>query len=340
MILTKNVDVKLGGRNREHFEKLGYEFVNGKIINVPIEHLTKRSHADIHVKCDICEKEKHVRYTNYIDNISNKGFYCCSIKCSRIKFKMTCNDIYGVDNVFQSEEIKSKSKKTLMKKFNVEFSQQSKEVRLKSEATKLNKYNNKKYNNPEKNKETCLEKYGVYCVLNLVSYENKKIALDNYYKSHPEQLERLKNWMSSDEFKNKSKETIRKKYNVDHVMHIDSVVNKNHFSGKLLKWYNDDVYYRGTYEKNFLDKYYEKFKIINPKSVKYIFKDKEKRYYPDFYISDLNLLIEIKSSYTFYKDFERNINKHYYSKQLGYNHIFIIDKDYDNFERMIKLSAA
>jgi len=101
--------------------------------------------------CKNCNKE--TEYINF-----KRGYQKC---CSRIceykirnesiknirklhkdkilrKTKQTCLIIYGVENVFQSNEIKEKCKQT-----------------------KKEKYGNENYTNLEKNKQTCLIKYGV-----------------------------------------------------------------------------------------------------------------------------------------------------------------------------------
>lgn len=69
---------------------------------------------------------------------------------------------------------------------------------------------------------------------------------------------------------------------------------------------------------------------INP--IKYKLNENEHYYHPDFYLPDYNLIIEIKSSYTYNYDLNKNLSKKEYSIKNGYNFIFIIDKDYSEFE--------
>jgi len=73
-------------------------------------------------------------------------------------------------------------------------------------------------------------------------------------------------------------------------------------------------------------------------TIKYEFNNKEKVYYPDFYYQPLNLIIEIKSSYTFYKDLDKNLIKQKQCLDKGYNFIFIIDKKYDEFEKLLNFT--
>lgn len=99
-------------------------------------------------------------------------------------YKKTCKEKYGVDNVFQSEDVKDKikqtsltrygvqtpgmsvqarekQKQTMIQKYGVEYFSQNELLREKGNKTKLEKYGDKNYNNREKSKQTCLEKYGV-----------------------------------------------------------------------------------------------------------------------------------------------------------------------------------
>ena len=90
--------------------------------------------------------------TQHCINIFDKTFrqlyqingYCkeCSMNIKTNKFKVTCLEKYGVENSFQSQEVKDKIKKTCLEKYGVENSFQSQEV-------------------IDKIKKTCLKNYGV-----------------------------------------------------------------------------------------------------------------------------------------------------------------------------------
>ena len=101
---------------------------------------------------------------------------------NREKYKQTCLEKYGVENPFQSEEIKEKSKKTNLEKLGVEYPMQRKDIQQKSietkaseygsledyyshvstkmKETKLERYGNENFVNSKKCKETKLERYG------------------------------------------------------------------------------------------------------------------------------------------------------------------------------------
>jgi transposase-like protein len=75
----------------------------------------------------------------------------------------------------------------------------------------------------------------------------------------------------------------------------------------------------------------------SPKRVKYLQDNKIRYYYPDFYIPQYNLIVEIKSKYIAKLQTENNLNN---KKQgvlnAGYNYCLIIDNDFSNFINLIK----
>lgn len=103
-------------------------------------------------QCMICQK--FIDYTYY----SKKDTKTCSYKC-------TMQLIYGVDNIFQLEQIKEKSKQTLLEKYGVENISKNNDIKLKKEETCF-KHNGVKYASKskiirDKTKKTNLERYGV-----------------------------------------------------------------------------------------------------------------------------------------------------------------------------------
>jgi hypothetical protein len=64
-------------------------------------------------------------------------------------------------------------------------------------------------------------------------------------------------------------------------------------------------------------------KIDMPK-IMYVFEDKEKRYYPDFYIKSENLIVEVKCTYTYEVEKDKNDIKFSSTKDLGYKHRLMI----------------
>jgi len=135
--------------------------------------------------------------------------------------------------------------------------------------------------------------------------------------------------------KKEYKKKMLKLYGVGNPSQHKDIHLKQH-SGYILKHYNG-LYYRGSYEKDFIDHCIEKnIKIENfIGTIDYIFENKNKKYFPDFFIKDLNLVIEIKSSWTFEVELEKNLQKEKSTKNSGFNFLFIINKDYEIFNEMV-----
>jgi very-short-patch-repair endonuclease len=104
-----------------------------------------------------------------------------------------------------------------------------------------------------------------------------------------------------------------------------------------LKQFKDtNIHYQGSYELDFLEHYYDKLNIKRSKSIKYKINESNHIYFPDFYIPELNLIIEIKNSYLAKRDKLKLSAKKYAVLKKGFNFIMIIDKDYSSFETILK----
>jgi hypothetical protein len=120
--------------------------------------------------------------------------------------------------------------------------------------------------------------------------------------------------------------------------------NLEYFNYWLLKTYkiktyrNTKLFYQGSYELDFLENFESKIHIKNGLSFDYFSKNKNHKYFSDFYLPEFNLIIEIKSSFTFYSNKSINLLKEQKVLNSGYNFIFIIDKDYSDFSKIIGLN--
>ena len=166
MMISKETTVKIGTLNYKHYEKLGYKFKNGDIILVKVEDLTKGSHAIIEYGCDYCNKSIFMPYKRYLKGIININKYSCSDKnCSNKKIQEVCNVKYNVNNPFQLESVKIKSKETIWKKYGKEHPMYSKEIKLKIKSTCIQKYGVDNYTKTQeylnKCKKTSIDKYGI-----------------------------------------------------------------------------------------------------------------------------------------------------------------------------------
>lgn len=375
MILQEKIKIKVNPKNLKYYQRLGYNINSCVEIEIPIEHLQIGSSKKIKIKCDVCDNIKYLTYKTYNINIKKTGIYCCCEKCANIKRKKTNLEKYGNENIVCTEHFKNKSKETKKEKYNDEnytnrekfintcidkyncinvfqseiIKNKSKETKKekyddeyfinkeKTKKTKKEKYNDEYYNNHKKYKQTCRERYGVENTFLLLTKDEKINNIKEWFKNNPDEIEKRRIWMSSENFKNKSKQTCIKKYGVDHPMHINNIVLKNHISGYWLKKFrNTELYYRGTYEKDFLDRYYDVINIEQGKNFYYYYNNKKRMYFSDFYIKEIDLIIEIKSSYTYTKFLDINNEKQKEVIKQGHNFIFIIDKDYSFFNTLIK----
>ena len=137
--------------------------------------------------------------------------------------------------------------------------------------------------------------------------------------------------------------TLNERYGVSHVMHYPPFVKKAMESSYRTSSYTfpsgAKVLYQG-YENYCLDELLrigiaemqivsqfdrENFTATVP-VIEYIFEG-ERKYYPDFYIPHLNLIIEVKSEYTFTYSLDKNFAKRIACLEQGYNFEFWVYND-------------
>lgn len=119
MILTREIAIKINESNYQYYDDLGYEVYIGENIIIPIELLSKGSHYKIKCRCDKCEFEKDVIFKNYIKYNNSWGEYYCR-KCSETKRKKSLQKKYGVDYPIQNKSIIEKMKSTIIEKYGVD----------------------------------------------------------------------------------------------------------------------------------------------------------------------------------------------------------------------------
>ena len=307
------------------------------IVHIKKEHIFKE-YYDLHIKkenegnCEICGETTnfHIRYKNAYDKTCSKK---CKSELNILKRKKTWQNNYGVDHPHKNMNIILKKKKTC-----------------------LEKYGDENFINIEKQKETNLEKYGVeytsqfnktkekikksckkvYKENNIID-KRKKTMLKKYGVEHSSNMEdfeekrrktRIKNF-NNPTFNNQSKikNTCNKKYGCNSPMQNEEIFIKNQKSGCQAKPFKN-LYYRGSFELDFLEKYYDKFNIQQGLTFDYEFEGTKRKYFSDFYLPDFNLIVEIKSSYYYKKNYKIMLEKEKASINEGFNYLIIIDKDY------------
>ena len=358
MILSKYVEVLINSHNIYHYSKNGYKnALCGEKIIVPISFFKSKSKIKIQVKCDVCGKEKEIEYYNYTNNIGNTGIYCCSQKCSRGKAMATCIKKYGVENVSQNYDIKTKKIETTFSNYGVNHPLQNKEIKQKAIESSIKKYNCEyPFQNEDikkKIKNTNLEKYGVenFSQTKEFGQNYKKTSIEKYGTENPSQNKNIKEKCKktnmakygveyptqSKNVRDKVKKTTLKNYGVEYNMQNETVFTNSQKAAFKLKLHEQTgLYYRGIYEKHFLDFCFENnIPIKKGKTIKYLFDGVTKTYFSDFYLEEKNLIIEIKSDYTYKKDLLKNNTKQSACLEQKYNFVFIIDKKYDEFLNFI-----
>jgi hypothetical protein len=221
----------------------------------------------------------------------------CTKKNSLYKIKQTNISKYGVENTFQSEEIKNKIKQTNLTKYGVENTFQSEEIKNKIKQTNLIKYGVEySFQSEEiknKIKQTNLGRYGVENVM-----FNKDILEKHFKNSY-----KLKDYKlpSGKTIKIQGYEYIA----LDELLKIyeenDIIVGNLNMMPEL--WWNDS------------------------KNIKH-------RYYVDIFIPKENKMIEVKSNWTYLQDDKKEkIEKiPLEAKKLGYKYEYWIYDEKKNKE--------
>jgi hypothetical protein len=258
----------------------------------------EKKHIELYGK----PKCKNPDCDNTVNFYRGKPRIYCSRACepsrwNQEKVKKTVKEKYGVENVFQLNEIKEKSKKTLQKKYGVDHSTQSKKIR---ERIKLNN----------------LKKYGVEYpqMLPEIKQKQKETLLKNYGVSHFSKTKQFRELAS----KNMCE------------------YNKNIHNNHTVKYYkNTYLHYQSQYEYNFLQ-YCEKHGLLqnieNSPTFKYNNKSLGNWHLPDF-LFDKKYIIEIKSTYWLKRQggWDRLNAKKKSVEGLGYKYILILDNNMKNF---------
>jgi len=177
----------------------------------------------------------------------------------------------------------------------------------------------------EKEKQTNLKLYGVEYYSQ--DKEKRKITQKKIENTKKKRYGN-KNYNNSE----KNKQTCLKRYGVEHTHQNIKIFEKSQKTRFLRKQYKDtDLWYQGSYELDFLEKYYDKIKIQRAPSIKYKHERKNKVYHPDFFIPSKNLIVECKNLYL-YERYKKIINNQKGAViNKNYNYIIIINKNYNKF---------
>jgi hypothetical protein len=302
----------------------------------------------IHFKCN-CGKDHSKRFNDIADRT---GAFCkeCSNKHKQEKRKETCLEKYGVEHSTQSKKVYNKIHSTMKERYGVEHALQSTKICEEMKEHNMEKYGVEHHMHLEAVKdkvaETCLEKYGSKSSLG--NKDVRKIGIktikEKYGVEHiihskeiKDKMEKtclerygVKNVFESEEFQEKAKKTNLEKYGVSNPMQSEIIQEK---SQKCSHTYKDYKTPSGIirkvqgFEPFALDKLFKEMKFTEediltdrkdiPK-IKYKIDGKISYYFPDIYIKSLNKIIEVKSTWTYERNKEKNIEKSKACSEAGY----------------------
>ena len=207
---------------------------------------------------------------------------------TRAKTKQKWIEKYGVEVPTQAEEIKAKVRATNQRRRGVDWPAQDKLVWEKYEATMLERYGVNNGFKHENIKKTMLERYGV-----------------EHCMQNPEIFRKTLRGLKSTK-----QGTFPSGQTYTYQGYENVAVQK------LLEFVNEDEMLVGDPTKLPVIEY------LNP------VKEKNCRYFPDIWIPHLNLIVEVKSTWTMKRQMQENMAKHNAALRLGFKHeIWICSKD-------------
>ena len=275
----------------------------------------------------------HNRFSKNFRMLLRSKNFChdCSVINGKIKSTETNITKYGVENPLQNEEIKNKMKKTNLNKYGVENPFQNEEIKNKIKQTNLKKYGFEcALQNQEikdKVKQTYLKKYG--CEYSFQSEVVKEKIKETNLKKYG-----VENVSNNKEIRNKAEETMLKKYGFRYASQNPCISEKQFSnSNKIYTFSSGETINIQGYENFALDiliKKYNDNEILNRRidmpKIFYEFNKKNRVYFPDLYIPKDNLIIEVKSDYTYKNNLIKNILKAHAVRKLKYNYeVWIFD---------------
>jgi hypothetical protein len=275
--------------------------------------------------------------------------------CKEHSKRLTNLEKYGCEHTWQAEVVKDKIVETTLTKFGVKHNSQSEIIKKQKVKTSLEKYG---VESPmslksiqQKMKETLNKNYGVNhpMLSNSIKNKVKNTCLKNYGVENPSQSEKIKSkkkttsmekfgveyFLQSDEGKENFRTVCLEKYGVENPTmnhEIFEKVQDSIFKKKDYIWKTGEISKVQGYEDKVLKELEEKgYTFDEVKTLQkdipaiwYDFNGNKKRYYPDIFIPSENLIIEVKSTYTYEVDLEKNLAKQNAVLGQGFNFRFEI----------------
>lgn len=302
----------------------------------------EKLHSKLYDKiCKICDKKFKTKtfHEIYCSEECREEYY----KDRKERTKQTNIKIYGTESHNQNKSVQEKKKKTWLKNLGFENPSNNPIIRDKISKSHTGKSKKEKKNINNKRIKTCRERYEADNYITSQIYRNKimnEFGVEFYTqtkewfrKTKTTNDKRYGGWgWASDIISKKFKETMIRLYGAESVAESDVLMERYFKSCVNFKEYktpNGNIIKIQGYENKFLDEYFknggkEEDMIAHPKKedigkILYFTEDgKKHRYYPDFYIPKDNLIIEVKSSWTYDFHFKKNCLKERACKDAGY----------------------
>lgn len=216
---------RLKRATKEELEYLINRYKDSNSINETLIRIY--NNYEIHPLCPICGNPVELFRSNWRTYCSKS----CHSKGNILKIEKK----YGTKSTLVLNEVKEKSKQTLINNYNVDNPMKSKEIQEKSKQTCLKKYG-VEYSSQsniikEKTKQTCLQKYDSEYYLTSKDCKEKtilKLGTDNYRKTKEcKQKVSKYNKDNKDQIIKKRKQTCLEKYGVDNPMKVEKIKEKS-----------------------------------------------------------------------------------------------------------------
>jgi hypothetical protein len=145
MLLSNKITIKIKQPNLKYYSNLGYDIKYNDEIEIPTYQLPPYSREKVKVKCDVCGKEKEIRYFVFYKNYKKYNIYSCSQKCCQEKINKTNIEKYGCERPIQNINIRKKLEKTCIDKYGFGVVSKNNEIINKSKNKQM-QWLLKKYN--------------------------------------------------------------------------------------------------------------------------------------------------------------------------------------------------
>lgn len=193
MITTEWVEAKWNSKTKKRYVDLGYKYTKmGESFSIRVEDVSPWNKSQIEVKCDYCGDTYTTtleKRTSALDQRKTTSKDTCSkTECVKSKILESNNRLFGADSYIESEEGRRHIDKVIFDKYGVDNVFQLESVKEKTKATNLLKYGEEHFTQTElykeKSKATSLERYGTEYPVQSEEIKAKyipKISGENHY---------------------------------------------------------------------------------------------------------------------------------------------------------------